>query len=191
MNEDMEYDESNDGEVDWEELKAELLGMSDEVLTELLGDWLTTYRMLQNYWRMYTDQIPGIKTAADLDHGVWCKAGPIQAYRVKQALGLSDDIKSLSTMLKFILPQWVSSGFEWEFMEITDRKLVMTIHKCPMGTYRKARKMELMPCRVASPPVYEEMANVINERLVTTCLHAYPDPPEENVMCRWEFLMED
>jgi hypothetical protein len=140
---------------------------------------------------IYTEQETGFETAGKLDGKVWQKAGAAQAYRLKKLLNLGDDVQALAVMFKFTAPQWPSAGFEWEINELTDNKLVMTVHKCPMGTYRKANNLELLPCKYGSPALYRAMAGAINEKFKTTCLHAHPDPPKEGVMCQWEFILED
>jgi hypothetical protein len=67
----------------------------------------------------------------------------------------------------------------------------MTVHQCPMGTYRKSKGLELLPCKLGAPALYEALAAAVNERFETTCLHAHPDPPEEGVMCQWRFVLPD
>ncbi len=179
------------GKIDWDVLKAELMTLPKETLVDLVNVWLKTFWSLQSYWMVFTEETAGFEATALMDHKIWCKVGPIQAYRVKKALNLGDDIQALATMFKFTAPQWAPAGFEWDYTEITDKKLVMTVHQCPMGKFRKAANLELLPCKLATPSVYDVMAKVINEKFETTCLHAHPDPPEEGVMCRWECVLKD
>ena len=126
-----------------------------------------------------------------LDGQVWEKLAPIQARRVKRVLGLGDDVQALAAVLKFTAPQWAPAGFDWELEEVGERSLRMTVHSCPMGTYRKERNLELLPCKLGAPALYSALAKVVNEKFATTCLHAHPDPPREGVMCAWEFVLED
>jgi hypothetical protein len=100
-------------------------------------------------------------------------------------------MQALAALLKFTAPQWVSAGFEWEFTDVSDTRLQMVIRKCPMGTFRKGQNLELLPCKVLSPPLYVGLAKIINEKIEARCLHAHPDPPQENVMCEWEFVFAD
>jgi hypothetical protein len=177
------------GRVDWDLLKRELMGMPKETLAELVNVWLKTYWSLQNYWMVFTEAESGFGTVAKLDGQVWEKLAPIQAHRVKRALGLGDDVQALATVLKFTAPQWAPAGFDWEFDAVTEKELRMTIHQCPMGTYRKSKNLELLPCKLGAPALYEALAAVVNERFETTCLHAHPDPPKEGVMCQWECVL--
>jgi hypothetical protein len=177
------------GEVDWELLKRELLSMPKETLAELVNLWLKTYWSLQNYWMVFTEEECGFGVAAKLDGKVWEKLAPIQAHRVKQALGLGDDVQALATVFKFTAPQWAPAGFEWEFDEVSETRLRMTVRKCPMGTYRKAHDLELLPCKLGADRLYSAIAKVVNEGFETTCLHAHPDPPKEGVMCQWECVL--
>ncbi len=179
------------GRVDWDGLKGELMELSKDELADMVNVWLKTFWSLQSYWMVFTEEESGFETTAKMDHKIWQKVGPIQAYRVKKALNLGDDVQSLATMFKFTAPQWVPAGFEWEFTEITDKKLVMTVNQCPMGTFRTAANLDLLPCKLAIPSIYEVMAKVINEKFETSCLHAHPDPPEKGVMCRWECVLTD
>jgi hypothetical protein len=179
------------GKVDWEVLKRELMEMPKETLVELVNVWLKTFWSLQNYWMVFTEAESGFETAGKLDGQVWEKVGAIQAYRVKRALGLGDDVQALATVFKFTAPQWPPAGFEWEFDEITETGLKMTVHKCPMGTYRTEKGLALLPCKYGSPALYTAIAKVVNPRFETTCLHAHPDPPKEGVMCQWECVLKD
>ena len=179
------------GKIDWEVLKRELMSMPKETLAELVNVWLKTFWSLQNHWMVLTEAESGFETAAKLDAKVWEKVAPIQAYRVKKALALGDDVQALATVFKFTAPQWAPAGFEWEFDEITETRLRMTVHKCPMGTYRKENDLELLPCKYGSPLLYSAIAKVVNEKFETTCLHAHPDPPREGVMCAWECVLKD
>jgi hypothetical protein len=178
------------GKVDWTLLERELMSMPKETLVELVNVWLKTFWSLQNYWMVFTEAESGFETAGKLDAKVWEKVAPIQAYRVKKVLGLGDDVQALATVFKFTAPQWAPAGFEWEFDEVSETRLRMTVHECPMGTYRKQRNLELLPCKYGSPPLYTAIAKVVNEKFETTCLHAHPDPPEEGVMCRWECVLK-
>jgi hypothetical protein len=94
------------GKVDWELLKRELMSMSKETLVELVNVWLKTFWSLQNYWMVFTEAESGFETAGKLDAKVWEKVASIQAYRVKRALGLGDDVQALATVFKFTAPQW-------------------------------------------------------------------------------------
>jgi hypothetical protein len=140
---------------------------------------------------VFTEDEFGFEAAARMDEKVWGKTGPIQAYRVKKVLKLGHDVQALATMFKLTAPQWAPAGFEWTITAIKNNKLSFTVHKCPMGTYRKQNNLDLLPCKNISPPLYIHMAKVINENFRTTCIHAHPDPPRENVMCQWEFLLEE
>ncbi len=179
------------GRIDWDGLKSELMGLSKDTLADMVNVWLKTFWSVQNYWMIFTEETSGFETTAMLDHKIWQKVGPIQAYRVKQALNLGDDVQALATMFKFTAPQWVPAGFDWEYSEITDKKLVITVNKCPMGTFRKEANLELLPCKLGVPSVYEVMARVINEKFETTCLHAHPDASKEGIMCQWQCLLKD
>jgi hypothetical protein len=179
------------GPVAWEGLKQELMQLPKETLAEMVNLWLKTYWTLQNYWMVYTEQLFGFENAAKMDEMVWGKLAPAQAHRVKKLLALGSDMQSLAALLKYTAPQWVSAGFDWEFSEVSERRLRMVIHQCPMGKYRKGLNLELLPCKNLSPPLYIGLAKIINEKIETRCVHAHPDPPKENVMCEWEFVLND
>jgi hypothetical protein len=165
------------------------MGLPKETLAEMINLWLKTYWTLQSYWMVYTEQLFGFENAAKMDEMVWAKLAPAQASRLIKALNLGHDVQSLAALLKHAAPQWVSAGFEWEFTEVSDNRLAMVVHKCPMGTYRKSHNLELLPCKQLAPSLYTALAGMINEEFETTCRHAHPDPPKENVMCEWEFML--
>jgi hypothetical protein len=177
------------GPVTWEGLKEELLTLPKETLAEMVNVWLKTYWTLQNSWMFFTEQMFGFENAARMDAMVWEKVAPAQAYRTVKVLGLGDDMQALASLLKFTAPQWVSAGFEWEFTEVSETRLRMMIRACPMGTFRKAQGLELLPCKHLAPPLYIGLGKIINEKIEARCLHAHPDPPKEGLMCEWEFVL--
>jgi hypothetical protein len=179
------------GPVTWDGLKQELMTLPKETLAEMVNVWLKTYWTLQNYWMVFTEQEFGFQNAAKMDALVWSKVAPAQARRTKEVLSLGDDMQALAALLKFTAPQWVSAGFEWEFTEVSEKRLRMVIHKCPMGTFRNSQGAELLPCKNLAPPLYIGLARMINENIEARCLHAHPDPPQEDVMCEWEFSLKD
>jgi len=180
------YSITKPGPVTFEGIKDELMNLSKDTLVDLFDVWLRTFWSTQSYWMVFTEKEFGFEAAGMMDEKVWRKIGPIQAYRTKKALNLGEDIQALATMFKLTAPQWVTAGFDWEFTEITDKKLIMTVHNCPMGTYRKGKNLELLPCKNISPPLYNAMSKVINEKMEARCVHAHPDPPKDGIMCIWE-----
>jgi len=179
------------GKVTWGTLKKELMTLPKEDIVDLVDIWVKTFWTLQNYWMVFIERDFGFDNAARLDGEVWENVAKAQAHRIKKALKLDSDIQSLATLLKFCAAQWVNSGFEWEFVEITEKKLIMRVNNCPMGTYRTAQNLPLIPCKLGASSLYQAFSSVINENIVATCLHAHPDPKKDGVMCEWQFVLRD
>ncbi len=183
--------DTKEGRVTWEELRLELLELPKEKLVDLIDMWVRNYWTNQNYWIVFTERDFGEENAARLDGEIWERTARAQAYRLKRILELGDDIQSLATILKFSAAQWVNAGFRWEFLCVEEKRLAFRVNECPMGKYRKELNLPLFPCKIGSPPLYIAMAHAVNEGFVVNCLHAHPDPPKENVMCEWEFVLPD
>jgi len=177
------------GKVTWDVLKKELMELPKEDIVDLVDVWIKTFWTLQNYWMIFIERDFGFDNAARLDGEIWENVAKAQAHRIKRTFKLDNDIQALATLLKFCAAQWVNSGFEWEFVEITEQRLVMMVTKCPMGTYRTSQNLPLLPCKLGAPNLYKSFSSVINERIKVTCLHAHPDAPKAGVMCEWEFLL--
>jgi hypothetical protein len=176
--------------VIWADLKEQLMQLSPSILADLIDMWVKNYWTNQSYWVTLVERDFGEKEAVRLDGEVWENTARIQAYRLKQILELDDDMRSLAITLQLSAVQWVQSGFEWEFTEISPDKLIITVSKCPMATYRNGLNLQLFPCKIISPPLYQSIAKVINERIQVSCLHAHPDPAKEDVLCQWEFTLK-
>ncbi len=179
------------GQVTCESLKGELMELPKETLVEMVNMWVKNYWTNQNYWMINVERDFGFDDTARLDGEVWESAAKAQSHRLKKLLNLGDDIQSLAVVLKYCAAQWAPSGFTWEFLEVTDSKMVMQVNKCPMGTYRDAQNLPLIPCKLGAVNLYAALAKAINPTFKTTCLHAHPDPRIENVMCRWEFILDE
>ncbi|NLW44594.1 MAG: L-2-amino-thiazoline-4-carboxylic acid hydrolase [Syntrophomonadaceae bacterium] len=167
--------ERRPGRVTWESMKEELMSLPKETLAEMVSMWVRNYWTNQNYWMVCVEREFGFDNAAKLDEEVWQSLARAQAHRLKKLLGLGDDTKALATTLIFTAPQWVTAGFEWEFLEITKNKILMQVNKCPMGTYRDSQGLELLPCKYGSDKLYRELAKAINPKFEVNCLHAHPE----------------
>lgn len=185
------FAEVKPGPVTWEALKEELMNLPKETLVEMVSMWVKNYWTNQNYWMVCVERDFGFVEAARLDGEIWEHLATAQAHRLKKLLGLGDDVQSLAVVLKFTAPQWVTAGFAWEFLEIADKRLVMQINQCPMGTYRDSQGLELLPCKFGSDRLYRALARAVNPKFECTCLHAPPDPRIPGVMCRWEFVLNE
>ncbi len=179
------------GQVTWDSLKNELMELPKETLVEMVNMWVKNYWTNQNYWMISVERDFGFDDTARLDGEVWENTAKAQSHRLKKLLNLGDDVQALAVVLKFCAAQWAPSGFTWEFLEVTDDKLIMQVNQCPMGTYRDAQNLPLIPCKLGAVNLYDALAKAINPAFKTTCLHAHPDPRIENVMCRWEFILTD
>lgn len=179
------------GKVTWDGLKEEMLNLPKETLADLVDMWVKTYWTNQSYWMVYVERDYGFDNAGRLDGEIWEKLARAQAHRLQKLFNLGNDVQALATVLKYCAAQWVTAGFEWEFLEISDKRLLMQVNKCPMGTYRDSQNLPLLPCKHGSPPLYISLAKTINPKFETTCLHAHPDARIEGVMCKWEFVLND
>jgi len=177
------------GPVTWDALKAELMKLPKEDIVAMVDLWVKTYWTLQNYWMICVERDFGFDNTVRLDGEIWQHLAAAQGHRLKKVLKLENDIQSLAALLKYCAGQWVNAGFKWEFLEISGNRLHMRVNQCPMGTYRKAQNLELIPCKLGASSLYLAFARVINDKFQVTCLHAHPDPPKENTMCEWEFIL--
>ncbi len=182
---------SKQGRVTWDSLKKELMELPKETLVDMVDMWVKNYWTNQNYWMIMVERDFGEEVTGRLDSEIWQQTAKAQAHRIKRVLNLGNDIQALATALKFTAPQWINAGFAWEFVEVSDTRLVMRVNKCPMGTYRGELGLPIFPCKIGSPPLYIALAKVINEHFTVTCLHAHPDEPRPGVMCEWEFKLEE
>jgi len=177
--------------IDEKNIKRELMKFSKETLIKLLDAACKDAWTCQNYWMVFTEKKFGTEVAVDADAEVFSKVVKAQFYRVKRALNLSDNIQSLVEAIKFMPVQWPSAGFKYEFVEVSEKKLVMRIIECPMGRERRKVGLPYLPCKRAGMACYESLAKAVNPKIKVNCLRCPPDPVPENVMCEWEFLLED
>jgi hypothetical protein len=177
------------GKVTWDNLKSELMSLPKEDIIDMVDMWVRTYWTLQNYWMICVERDFGFDNTARLDGEIWEHLAKAQAYRIKKILKLGDDVQALASLLKYCAAQWVNSGFEWEFIQIEKDRLHMRVNKCPMGTYRTAQNLPLIPCKLGAASLYIAFSKAINDKFEVTCMHAHPDPKKEGTMCEWEFRL--
>lgn len=179
------------GNINWEEMSADLMTLPKETLIEMVSMWVKNYWTLQSYWMVFIERDHGFDAAANYDLEVWPNLAKAQAGRLKRLLSLGDDVQSLAIALKYTAPQWAPAGFDWQYTEVTDKILKMEVNKCPMGTYRDSLGLELIPCKMGSDQLYRALAQTINPNFEVTCVHAHPDARIDGVMCRWEFELKE
>lgn len=178
------------GMVNWDGMKSELMELPKETLVEMVNMWVKNYWTNQSYWMVFVERDFGFDAAGLLDMEVWEHLAKTQASRIKRLLDLGDDVQALAVALKFTAPQWAPAGFDWQFTEVTETRLIMEVNRCPMGTFRDSQGLDLLPCKLGSPRLYTALARTINPNFEVTCQHAHPDPRIQGVMCRWEFVLK-
>lgn len=183
--------ESKVGMVTPEGLEAELMQLDKKDLADITSMWIKNYWSLQSRWMVMIERDYGFDKACEFDMEVWPPLIRTQVHRLKRIIGLGDDVQALATALKHTAPQWAPAGFAWQFLEISEKRLVMQVNKCPMGTYRDSMEMELIPCKLGSDTLYRALARAVNPKWDVVCRHAHPDPRIAGVMCEWEFWLED
>lgn len=179
------------GTVNWDTLKEDLMEFTKEELAELVNVWIKNYWTCQSYWMTFVERDFGEEVAGKLDSEVFEQSARVQGHRLKRALNLGDDMQALAFVLKHSALQWSPGGFDWEFDVVSDKEIIMHVKKCPMSVFRDEQKLELMPCKQISPPIYSALAKAINPKIVARCTHAHPDIRKEGVNCEWHFYYED
>ena len=130
------------GKVDWELLKSELNELPKEKLVEMVSMWIENYWVVHSYWLSYVERDFGVDAATRLDAEVFKKSIRVQVKKLRELLGLGDDMQALAFVLKHTTPQWCPAGFEWDFTEVDDKVVKLEVQTCPMATFRRANDLE-------------------------------------------------
>ena len=170
---------------DW---KKELMQLPKEKLVDFIEMCNKNLWTLQNNWIVNIEREYGHHVAVKFDGIVFPRLMEVTVYRLRKLFNLGDDIQALHEVFKFAV---FSTYGQMVFPEITEKKLVRRVVRCPMQLDRRKGGLPELACKPALEATYSRVAKAINPKMKLTRVWAPPDPHPVELWCEVEFELED
>lgn len=167
--------------------KEQYLSLSKEKLVDYIEMVHKNFWTLQGYYVLELEKRYGEDVAMEFDDVAFGRAAQVQVYRLKKFFNLGDDMSALMKIFDF---SEFCSNIEYEFHEVTEKRLVWRVTKCPMQMDRLKAGMPEIACKLSAIPINEKIAKAINPKMRSTCIMCPPDPHPKDRWCEFAFEIE-
>ena len=164
----------------------ELMKFTKKQLVDYIDVASKNFWTLQNNYMVNLESRYGKDVAVEFDALCYGRFVEVEVYRLKKLFDLGNDIPALVNILK--LDFAMEEGIEWEFAEVTDRKVHWRVTRCPMQLARIARGAPELTCKEALSRNYRRLGAAVSPRIKMINVYAPPDPHPEDLWCGvvWE-----
>ena len=83
------------------------------------------------------------------------------------------------------------TSVEYNFPEVSDKRVLWRVTKCPMQLLRLGRGEPELACKAGGWTINEKIGRAINPKIGCNCIVCPPDPHPEDIWCEFEYILED
>lgn len=167
--------------------RKQYLRLSKERLADYIEMVHKNFWNLQGYYILELERRYGKNVAMEFDDIAFGRAAEVQVYRLKKFFNLGDDMSALMKIFDF---SEFCSNIEYEFREVSDKRLIWRVTECPMQLARLKARLPEIACKLSAVPINEKIAKAINPKMKSICVMCPPDPHSEDRWCEFEFKIE-
>lgn len=161
--------------------RAELMKMTKEQIIDYIEVCNKNFWSLQNNWMANVTMKYGSEVAAEMDEKLWAKWSAVEAHRLKKLLNLGNMLTDVRKVLTFSLA--AEGGLEGGYSEITDKKVVWKVTRCPMQLARREAGWPELNCKPVFVAIWKAIIGVINADIKLAEVYAPPDPHKDDDWC--------
>jgi hypothetical protein len=161
--------------------RAELMKMSKEEIIDYIDVLSRNFWTAQNNWMANVTVKYGSEVAAELDELLWSKFSAVEAHRFKKLWNLGNTLSDVARVLIFSLA--AEEGPEGGYSELTDKRAVFRITKCPMQLARREAGWPELNCKPAFTAMWKAIVDVINPEIRIVRVYAPLDPHTDDDWC--------
>jgi len=159
--------------------RDKLLSLVDAIATNwLAGDGI---------WFQAVEGMQEMFTAKRCNDTCWAKFSPLEAFRIKELLGLKENggLEALEIALGFRLYSRINK----QTIERIGGELVYKMIDCRVQSARLRKGLEDYPCKSGGMVEYSSFARTIDPRIKTECIACPPDKHPRDWFCAWKFYI--
>lgn len=175
-----------------------LAGLPPQRLSALHDALAVSWLALDGVWfqaveGLAADPETGMGQAKRVNDTCWSRFAPLEARRIMalEDIGENGGLDALARVLELRLYARIN---QWEITERSDTGLTFTMLRCRVQDARRRKGLTDYPCKSGGVVEYSSLANAVDPRIATTCLHCPPDPRPGGIdgpACSWRFELGD
>ena len=166
-------------------VNGSLQDFSRDELVQLISAYAKNTLALDGVWFQAVERKRGMDEAVLCDEEAWARFTVTEARRIKAFLRLPKNagLEGLAATLRL---RFIACVNPYEIALEEGRLLYRTV-ECSVQAARKKKGMPLHPCKRVGLVEYAGFAAEIDSRIACRCVRCYPDAPEDETGCAWEF----
>lgn len=161
--------------------RAELMKMTKEEIIDYIEVCNKNFWSLQNNWMANVTLKYGSEVAAEFDEMLWAKWSAVETHRLKKLWNLGNTLADVVKVMTFSLA--AEEGPEGGYTELTDRRLVFKVTRCPMQLARREAGWPELDCKPAFSAMWKAIISVINPDIRLAQVYAPHDPHTDDDWC--------
>lgn len=165
-----------------------LNNFSKEQLIELIGIYSKNWLAMDGVWFQSIEEKLGMEQAMEHDASAWARFTVIEAKKIKQFLGLSEN-PGIEGLEKALQLRFYSNINKNEIF-IDNNMLIYRNVECRVQNARVRKGLEMHPCKQVGIIEYSGFAKTIDSRFSCECLSCYPEILDNSCACSWKFTLE-
>lgn len=169
------------------DLPCALSGMPRDKIVSLIEAISANWLASDGIWFQTVESRQEIFTAKRCNDTCWAKFSPLEAFRIKELLVLSDNggLDSLEIALGYRL----YSRINRQSLERHNNSLIFKMLNCRVQEARVRKGMDDYPCKSGGMVEYTGFARTIDRRIMTECIACPPDNHPDDWFCAWKFYI--
>jgi len=169
----------------------ELESMPKETLIKMLKVYSNNWLTMDGFWFRNIEDEYGTEIATRFDEKMWEKYAEVEGRRIKEALNITEDgFDALFKVMNFAI--WaISEGFDYEFEEMTERRVVFYNTGCRNQEARLKQGLDEFPCKKVGINCWTGLAKAINHRIKVDSIFCPPDSHPEGIFCKWSLTLTE
>ena len=172
----------------WTEIPSHsaITDMDENQLRAAIIDASKLWLAHDGLWFLAVEKMHGIEDAIRADTDAWRTFTTLEAKRILDRLNVEPGKGTLSDLAQALRHRLYANINKLK-IEVTDKKVRMTMIKCRVQAARERKNLDPFPCKSVGIVEYSEFAKTINPKIVTTCNFCPPDELPDYGHCQWEF----
>lgn len=166
----------------------EFENMDEKQLRDYIRFLLFNYRVMDAFWFIRITEHFDLTKAEQINEEVWNRVADFAGRDLMKSFDYKNQgLKGFVKAMK-LFPWCILVGYDFEEKE---DEVLISVKECPAQAARLKRGLGEYVCKHMHMKEFTSFIKHVDERIVTECVFAPPDPHPEDMHCKWRFTLKE